>query len=918
MKTLLLLDTSAILFRAYFAFGNNPLVNSKGDETSVLFGFFNTLQKLLQERPFDGIAAALDSRTKTFRHELDPHYKANRPETPPALIKQIGATARLLPKLGIPILQKDGFEADDFIATASREARRAGWRVEIFSGDKDLTQLVDAHVVMLGQEKKTGAFVTTGEAGVKEKWGVVPALIPDLFAIIGDSSDNVPGVKGIGPKGATKLIEEWGGLDAIYAKLDRVQPAGIREKLAASRENAFLSKKLVTLDADLGEIPPTESLVLGPVDQAAVLESLREWELGTIIRRFGLDREGGPFRLSELPAKAGASKRASKAEAPPEGPTALAFAPVGEAFTRRTLAAGELGVVADLARAEKKFVVDLETTSLDPYEARVVAAVFAFPGRRSFYTRLITWERNDFKRFAEVLGPILEDEGIQKIGHNLKFERSILARQGIALRGLGWDTMLAAWVNDSDRPTFNLEGLLADLFGVQKNTYKQMAGKAASILDIPEEVLETYTYEDGEYTWRLYEDQKAKLGERERDVLTRIELPLIPVLSDMELAGVELDRGALARQSAAMGEELGHLEAAIHGIAGMPFNIQSTKQLQEVLFERLKLPSGRKTKTGFSTDAEVLEDLAGEHEIARHLLRHRLLSKLKGTYLDALPDLVNKQTGRLHTDFNQTGAATGRLSSSNPNLQNIPIQGPDGRAVRTAFVAPEGRKLVSFDYSQVELRVLAHLSQDPRLLEAYRQKRDIHRETASFLFEKSGEAVTADERRIAKVINFSVIYGASAHSLSSQLGLTHKDAQRFIDGYFAAYAGVRAYIDGVVEFARKNRCVFTHFGRRRHIREIAVTAVHVRQRAERTAFNAVIQGTAADLMKQAMARIHGRIRAGGLAATLVLQVHDELVFYIDDALVEAAAPVIVDDMTRLPPFDGILEVDWKAGRSWDK
>lgn len=885
----------------------------------MLFGFFNTLQKLLQERPFDAIAAALDSRTKTFRHEIDPNYKANRPETPPALIKQIGATARLLPKLGIPILQKDGFEADDFIATATREARAAGWAVEIFSGDKDLTQLVDAHAVMLGQEKKTGEFITSGVEAVREKWGVSPAQIPDLFAIIGDASDNVPGVKGIGPKGAAKLLADWGTLDAIYANLEKVQPKGIQEKLAVSRENAFLSKKLVTLDAELGEIPATETLVLAPVDQAAVLESLRDWELSTIIRRFAFDREGGPFRVNELPVKTGATKRAVKADIAAEAPAAQgAVASTGAPFERRTVKADELGLVAELARSEKRLVIDLETTSLDAYEARVVAAVFAFPGRKSFYARLITWDRNDFKRFAEIIGPVLEDEGIQKIGHNLKFERSILLRQGIALRGLWWDTMLAAWVRDSDRPTFNLEGLLADTFGVQKNTYKQMAGKAASILDIPEEVLETYTYEDGEYTYRLFEEQQSKLGERERDVLARLDLPLIPVLSDMELAGVELDRGMLKKQSEAMGEELALLEGKIHAAAGMPFNIQSTKQLQEVLFERLKLPSGRKTKTGFSTDAEVLEELSIEHEIARHLLRHRLLSKLKGTYLDALPDLVNKKTGRLHTDFNQTGAATGRLSSSNPNLQNIPIQGPDGRAIRTAFVSPAGMKLVSFDYSQVELRVLAHLSQDPRLLEAYRQKRDIHRETASFLFEKPGEAISADERRIAKVINFSVIYGASAHSLSGQLGLAHKEAQRFIDSYFAAYAGVRAYIDTVVEFARKNRCVFTHFGRCRHIREIAVTAVHVRQRAERTAFNTVIQGTAADLMKQAMARIHGRIERGELAASLVLQVHDELVFYIKDEDVEAAAPVIVSDMRQLPPFDGILEVDWKAGRSWDK
>lgn len=865
--------------------------------------------------------AVLDSKGPTFRHKLDPSYKANRPETPDALKKQIGAAAELIPKLGIPVLQRDGFEADDFIAAAARRARECGWNVEIYSGDKDLTQLVDDHIKMLGQDKKTGGFALTDAAAVEEKWGVPPARIADLFAIIGDASDNVPGVKGIGPKGAAKLVASYGTLENIYAHLDKIEPKGIREKLTASRDMAFHSLKMVRLDADVGAIPPPEELALKAVDRDGTLAMLTHWEMASTIKRFGLDRTTGPFTLLDFPEGSGKKKPTAKAvlrEVEPEEPKVPKAPKELKAYVRKTLAANELEVVAEMARSCGEMVLDLETTSLDPYSAVLVGAVFAFPGEKSFYVRLCTHERNDGREFITQLKGVFEDPAIKKIGHNLKFERSILKSQGIGLDGLHWDTMLGAMILDANRPTYNLESLLLDLFGVEKKTFKQLLGKTPSILDLPEADLEAYTFDDGEFTYRLFEYQKAHLGPGDLKVFMEQEMPLIPVLSDMEREGVEVDKKELERQSAAMAKELESLEKKIHELAGGPFNVQSTKQLQEVLFVKLGLHTVRKTKTGFSTDAEVLEILARDHEIAKHLLRHRLLSKLKGTYLDSLPDLIHKHTGRIHTDYNQTGAATGRLSSTNPNLQNIPIQGPEGKAIRRAFVAPAGFEVVSFDYSQVELRILAILSKDPRLLLAYQQGRDIHRETAAFLFEKKGESVTDDERRIAKVINFSVIYGASAFGLSGQLGLPQKETQKFIDGYFAAYRGVRAYQESVLEAARRDRWVSTYFGRRREMRDIHASSAHVRQHAERTAFNTVIQGTAADLIKQAMIRVYRRTRDGEVPIKLVMQVHDELVFYMPEGESSRWAPAIITDMKTLPPFDTILEVGTSVGKSWEK
>ncbi len=923
MKRLLLVDTFAIFFRSFFAFGGTPLTNKKGDETSVLFGFFNTLYKLLNERSFDYFACVLDSPGPTFRHELDANYKAHRPETPDSLKKQIAAAIHVLPFLGVPHPQMKGFEADDVIATLSKRAAREGMEVEIFSSDKDLTQLVDDRIRILKQDQKTGDFITMDAGGVREKWGVPPEGIRDLFALIGDTSDNVPGVKGVGPKTAVKLLEEFKSLDGIYEHLESVAAKGVREKLRENRDNAFLSKKLVTVAENIEGLPAPSELVFAPVMQAKALPFLQDWELTTVIKRFVIDRKEESFTLLDFEktvsrkSKSPALGAKSEKSSPDKKTESAVGLPNLPPFNRKVLDSTSFHLINEKALAFKEMAFDIETTSLDPFAVDLVAAVFVFPDKTSYYARVKTHERDEAKLLLDTIKSTLEDSSVKKIGHNLKFEKAILRGMGVELRGIHFDTMIAAYFLDSNRSHYNLESLVEEHFHYAKQTYSQMAAKTP-ILDIDPKVLEDYTFSDGEFTWRLYEKENAELQGTERKLFEELDLKLIPVLAEMERLGVCVDRKLLAKLSSEMTEELGKLEIQIHEAAGETFNINSTKQLQEILFTKLGIKPIKKTKTGYSTDVDVLEKLARDHAIANFLLRFRVISKLLGTYVNALPEMIHPKTGRIHSDYNQSVAATGRLSSNNPNLQNIPIKGPDGRAIRRAFVAPMGKKLVSFDYSQVELRVLAELSQDPRLVEAYLAKRDIHRETASLLFGVSHDAVNEDQRRIAKTINFSVIYGISAFSLAEDLKVSTKEAQGFIDGYFKAYRGVREYIDQIVNEAREKKYVTTFYGRKRPIPEIASPQFFVRAHAERTAFNTVIQGTASDIIKFAMVSIWEKIAMGKIEGELVMQVHDELVFYLPTGTEEKTIPILSEEMRAVKPFEKILDVNWTVGDCWDK
>jgi DNA polymerase-1 len=924
LKTLILVDTFGVLFRSYFAFGAKPLVNSKGVETSVIFGFFNTLYRLIRERPFDHFACVLDMPGPTFRDKIDPNYKAHRPETPDSLKKQIAETIELLPLLGVPHIGKTGFEADDVIATLSTRAAKAGYKVEIVSSDKDLCQLVGDQVCLLQNDKKTGDWIEFGSEHVKEKWGVPPTGIVDLFALIGDTSDNVPGVKGIGPKTAVKLFEKRNTLDELYAHLDEVKPDGVKEKLKTDKENAYLSQKLVTVEREVPDMPTIEELDFKPFDQTKALNHLQEWELTRLIRNWGLDQEGlgESFTLRDLSKKSpSASKAAVKKSSNAAGAKESAemiSTPMPSDFKRETVGVKELSKVIEAAELEKLFVFDLETTGLDSLTAKLVAIVFAFPSGKSFYIRTLTKENDLNEAVLKKLKPIFENESIGKIGHNLKFETSMLGAWGTTLKGLHFDTMLAAYLTDGNRAGYNLESLVESYFGYAKKTYSETFGKNTDLLEVEPSILETYTYEDGEYTWKLYEKLLGAVTGKEKQFFETIEMPMIPVLSKMERTGVILDTSLLKKLSGEMKDELEGLEKNIHSEAGEEFNINSTKQLQEILFVKKGIKPIKKNKTGFSTDVEVLEKLAPNHSIANYLLRYRLLTKLKSTYIDALPELISPISGRVHTSYNQAVAATGRLSSQNPNLQNIPIKEKEGRAIRRAFTAPPGLLLASFDYSQVELRILAYLSKDERLVQAYAQGRDIHRETASLLFGKKDDAIDDDERRIAKTINFSVIYGISAFSLGEQLGLPTREAQSFIDAYFAGYPGVRKMIDDVVATAKENSYVETFYGRKRPVPEINGANHNIRMHAERLAFNTVIQGTASDIIKIAMIEIHNQIEAKKIKATMVMQVHDELVFYLKPDDLMDQGPTIVHLMKNIQPFDKILDVSFKSGLNWEK
>ena len=917
---LLLVDTFGLLFRAYHAFPD-PLVNSKGQETSVLFGFFGQLQKLFTERTFDRFACVLDAPGPSFREALDPNYKAHRPETPDPLKKQIAEVIRLLPSLGVPSPSAVGFEADDVIATLATRAEAEGWTVDIFSGDKDLAQLVTDRVHLIQVERKTGAFLDLGPAEVEAKWGVSPAHMVDYFALVGDASDNVPGVAGIGPKGAVKLVTEFGTVESMYERLAEVSPEGTRQKLALSRDSAHLSKKLVTVECAIPGLPDPSDLELAPVDRASVLQAFQDLEMFGLIKRFGLDRTVD-FRLHDLPSKP--SSGAKKTAAPPalsekaSQPDSSEFKareirPVVD-FERRHLQLEDLPLFIEELRAAGKFIFDFETTSLDPAAARIVSIAFAWQPHRSAFLRLITRDRDDSAQALALLKPLFEDASVAKTCHHLKYEMSILAVQGIQLKGPLGDTLLSAYELDPGRGAKNLEALVLARFGVEKSDYAALVGKR-ELLDVEEAAVEIYALEDAEWTLRLEEDLNAALDTEGHRILETMDLPLVPVLGAMEAAGVLVDSDKLRSLSNQMAVELASLEMEAHRLAGRSFNLASPKQLQVVLFEDLKLNPGRKTKTGYSTDEETLQKLEKEHPLIPMLLRHRNLSKLKGTYLDALPQLI-RADGRIHTSFHQHVAATGRLSSSDPNLQNIPVKTRESRLIRGAFVAPPGQRVVSFDYSQVELRLLARLAGEERLLRAFREGRDIHRETASLLFQVEADSVQDDQRRVAKTINFSVIYGISAFSLAAQLGISNAEAKRFIDGYFLSYPSVRSYMDQELEKARQNLWVETAYGRKRHLKELGSRNKNEVAGAERAAFNAVIQGTAADVIKLAMIRLHRQIQDGSLPATMVLQVHDELVFYVDEALVETAAAVIRPTMTGIEPFADLLEVDFESAPQW--
>jgi len=880
---LVLIDGSNYLFRAFYAI--RELTNSQGFPTNAIYGFTTMLLKLLREQAPDYIAVAFDVKGPTFRHKAYEQYKATRKATPETLVPQIPCVKEVVRGFSIPVLEQQGLEADDIIGTVARAQAGEGMEVVIVSGDKDLMQLVSGDVVMVDTMKDK----TYDAAAVKEFFGVGPELVADILGLMGDASDNIPGVPGIGPKGALRLLEQFGGIEEILAHPEKIHNRKTREAILAHAGQARLSRDLARIRTD-ADIPfDLEACRRQGPDREKLIALFREFEFSSLLQELKSEGEeaGGDYRICR---------------------------------TGEELAA----LVARLAEG-KEFSFELIASAAEPMRASPVGlAVSPAPGE-AHYIPLDRGQETLQPGAGDVLGafaPLLADPALLKHGHDLKPALIILAENGAPLRGLGRDTTVASYLLNPARHSFDLAETALDILGRRVPSAREAVGsgaKAVPFSSLPVEKAADYACRRVDAVAAL----AAQLSERiaaagMEDLLKDVEMPLVEVLATMERKGVLLDLALLGTMSREIEQLLALAEEKIHRLAGEKFNINSPKQLQAVLFDRLGLPRGRKIKEGYSTDVDVLSALARSHELPAEILAYRGMVKLKSTYIDALPELVHPRTGRVHTSYNQTVTATGRLSSSNPNLQNIPIRTLEGKRIRQAFVAPAGWEIISADYSQIELRVLAHLSGDEALIGAFAAGEDIHSRTASDIFGVFPEMVNPDMRRQAKVINFGVLYGMSAFGLAKELEITQKLAQAYIDGYFQKYAKVREYLDGLLAQARREGYVTTLLRRRRYLPEINSPQPVVRQFAERMAINAPIQGTAADLIKVAMVRIFRRLAEQNLSATMIMQVHDELVFEAPAAEREEVMALATEEMEGVLKLSVPLKVEIAAGKNWDE
>jgi DNA polymerase-1 len=933
-RPLYLLDSYAFIYRSYFAFMNRPLRSPSGANVSAAFGFFRFLFALFDQRNPGAFAAVFDPKGKTFRHDIYPEYKATRQKTPEDLHAQVPLVEEILRALGVPVLRADGFEADDLIATLATRARAEGRECWIVSGDKDLLQLVGGGVKALRPDSSF-AYSPYGPDEVRAEWGVEPERILDYLSLIGDASDNVPGVPGVGDKTAVKLLAEYRSLAELYSRLDEVKPESLRKKLEAGRESAFLSYRLITLDGDapIG-ITDLDELDVGSLDRAKANALFVREGMKSLVSQ---GTETNLF-ATEPRAQGGAadSAQAAGASTPPSAAlAALRFLGPGEYETVSDEAA--LASWVDRCIAAGTFAFDCETDDIDELAARLVGFSLSHELKKACYVPLACPEerrvgeeaaRRQLRRLFSAPGAIL-------VGHNVKYDWQVLRRFGAPMTCALRDTMIAAWLLDAESPSLALGALSERRLGSAGIAYEEVVPKGASFAMVPADKATAYAAEDADFTMRLHLLMEGELEEAGLARLYRdLEMPTLPVLGAMEAEGILVDSGELRAYGVELDAELDRIQADIWKDVGHEFNIASTKQLQEVLFIERKLTPGKKTKTGYSTDSSVLEELAALDTVPRQILRHRTLAKLKSTYIDSLAALAESDaasadtkaesgsgTGRIHTHYSQTGAATGRLASRDPNLQNIPVRDEEGRRIRMAFIAAPGNLLISADYSQIELVVLAHLSQDPGLLKAFREGVDVHRRTASLLFGMSEAEVTPDRRRIAKTINFGVIYGMSAFRLSNELGIPRGEAQKFIDAYFATYSGVRDYIDKVVAEAERTGYSTTILGRRRPIAAINSRNKTEKQAAERVAVNTPIQGSAADIVKLAMLRVDAAFKS--LArdreeprARLLLQVHDELIAEAPEADAPEIAAAMKREMEAAIELSLPLRAEVETARRW--
>jgi DNA polymerase I len=882
---LYLIDGSSYIYRAFFALGR--LTNSRGMPTQAVFGFIQMIRKIIgQEKP-RYLAVVFDAKGPTFRHDLYKEYKAHRPPMPDDLSIQIPFIKEISHYFGLPILEKPGFEADDIIATLAKAAESKDFDVVIVSGDKDLIQVISPHIRIWDTMKDQ----IIDRQAVKKRFDTTPDKWVDIMGLAGDSSDNVPGVPGIGEKTAVKLIRAHGSLEILLEESTKVSPPKLKEKLLQYKDQALFSRTLVTLNSRVPlELSP-EDLEIRAKDVSHLKELFQELGFKKFIEDLGEETE--PLDLDYQ----GIDREKDL-----------------DHFIQGIIKAGRVSL-------------DLETTSEDPMRAEIVGIALAYEEGRAVYipvghNYLGVPRQLPLSQVMDRLKGIIENPDIEKIGQNIKYEWIILRRYGLAYRGIAFDTMIASYLLNPSRRSHNLNQIALDCLNRHLVTFKEVVGtgsKAKNFSEVPIEQAVQYSAEDAEATLGCAQQLDPLLKQEGLDDLfEQIEMPLIPVLAEMEMNGVRVDRQALARFSKEVEVQLFQLEGRIYQLAGERFNINSSQQLGVILFEKLKLPQGKKTKgrTRLSTDAEVLKDLSLNYPLAAEIWNYRTLSKLKSTYIDALPKLILPETGRLHTSFNQTITATGRLSSSEPNLQNIPVRTEEGRRIRQAFIPEEGWKMVSADYSQIELRILAHYSEDETLIEAFREGQDIHSRTAAELFDVRPEEIAAEMRRQAKVINFGILYGMSAFGLSRELGIDTRQAQVMIDQYFLRYHGVKHYIEEILAEARRLHIVTTLFNRRRHIDDINSSNRALRLFSERTAVNTPIQGTAADLIKIAMIRIHETLHEKKMKARMLLQVHDELVFETPEEELPRLKSLVREIMEGVITLRVPLVVQISEGDNW--
>ncbi len=889
---LFLVDGHSLCYRAFYAIQN--LTNSKGEPTNAIYGFVTMLRKILDEQKPDHVAMCFDRKEPTFRHLQYKDYKAHRKPMPEELVSQIEPIKEFCRISNIAILEKAGYEADDVIGTLAKQGKGEGYQVFIITGDKDAFQLVDEQVKILQPHKENLVY---DSEKVRERFsGLGPDKVVDILALMGDASDNIPGVPGIGEKTAIKLMQEFGSVQGLIERLDEVSSEKQRQKIKENIEDLKLSQTLATIDTAVPLEIDWDAIRVTEPDQAALMEFYKRYEFRGLLKSIAPQRE-------------------------PEA---------GERDYKAVQTPRELEMFAQELRKVKAFSFDTETTSIDPMKAALVGMSFCIESFKAAYVPVASKVHQGpglpLEEVLKVLGPSLENENVAKYGQNIKYDEIVMARHGVRLSGVAFDTMIASYLVDPVKRNHNLDDLSLEYLSVQKITTESLIGKGAKQITmdaVPLEQITAYACEDADCVMRLVPLLKARMKESELTKLyEEVELPLSGVLAKIEKNGVALDLDFLKELSDKAAKEIDALVKEIHADAGTEFNPDSPKQLADVLFVQKKLPALKKIKTGYSTDASVLEKLALSHELPRKILEYRERAKLKSTYLDALPEMVNTETHCVHTSFNQTTTDTGRLSSSDPNLQNIPIKTEMGRLVRKAFVArPRGKgkgKILSADYSQIELRILAHFSGDPGLTKAFEEDRDVHTYTATLLYDVKEKDVTREMRNAAKTINFSIAYGKTSYGLSQDLNMSIPEADQFIKNYFTRYAKVKEFLDAQKEKARADGFLTTILGRRSYFPNIKASNAQLRQYAERSAINAPIQGSAADLIKIAMISIQRRLEKEQSESLMIMQVHDELVFDAPAGETDALATLVKEEMEGAYKLKVPLKVDITVGETWYK